>query len=474
MKSFVQSISDDYLNKNGKIRDWSNVHLDPSEAARLLSYTLDQMQFKEFTLTKEEFASLFLKLSNVSEEYGKIKVLSPELYKIINLGLANEEKAVFFGDGSISISDKTVLVNGDIKFDLKVDGKDDKADDVVEVGKNANALYAAQELQTHQESEWDESPTTGGFYTSTGTTISDAVASYYAFSTKDKEGMNAARNILISPFTFAIGATVAGVYALYDNGATLLGKENLVRKGINNFYGLFTTNETTKSILTGTTEIVGIVLLQVGVNKVDKVLTNYLTEQISTAAVPGVTVPGYQTGIPMTVSVSTNGKDFTTLSNSEVSELLPYNTQPTVYTFDSNYGSSAANSAASTQSVVSQKTGGRLGSAATRQQVREIAECLENDGWKITGGGGIEKEEYLAPKNGYGANYVDITAIKNGQILRINTVTVNSLGIPVTRELNAAISINAKVGALDGNIYLIPKGSGLGNTQKILDAIGGK
>ena len=56
-------------------------------------------------------------------------------------------------------------------------------------------------------------------------------------------------------------------------------------------------------------------------------------------------------------------------------------------------------------------------------QNKQIADYLEDKGWKITGGGGMHKEEYLPGPNGTkGGNYVDITAEKNGQKIRINTV----------------------------------------------------
>jgi len=109
-------------------------------------------------------------------------------------------------------------------------------------------------------------------------------------------------------------------------------------------------------------------------------------------------------------------------------------------------------------------SGGRLGSANTRQQNFDIANYLSKRGWKITGGGGgALPEEYLPGPGGgrSGSNWVDITATKNGITLRINTVDTISNGItPTAREAAAAASIVQKN---PGDILiLIPKGSGLG------------
>lgn len=113
-----------------------------------------------------------------------------------------------------------------------------------------------------------------------------------------------------------------------------------------------------------------------------------------------------------------------------------------------------------------QGSGGRPGNSATRAQNVQISEYLQSNGYTITNGAGFEKEEYLpGPGGTKGANYVDITATKNGQTIRINTVDVDSKGNITQRELNAANSINQKTG---GNIILIPKGSGLGNLTNII------
>ena len=119
------------------------------------------------------------------------------------------------------------------------------------------------------------------------------------------------------------------------------------------------------------------------------------------------------------------------------------------------------------------KNSGRLGNQNTRIQNKQIADELIKNGFEITGGGGYMPEEYLPGPGGArkGSNYIDITATKNGQTYRINTVDVYANGTPTTRELNAATSINGKT-PNDPNIILIPKGSGVGNLISILKAMG--
>jgi RHS repeat-associated protein len=104
-------------------------------------------------------------------------------------------------------------------------------------------------------------------------------------------------------------------------------------------------------------------------------------------------------------------------------------------------------------------SGGRLGNAATRGQVAEIAAELKNRGWAITGGGGEMPEEYLPGAGGgtKGSNYLDITATKNGKVLRINTIDVLSDGVtPTRREAAAAALIRSKIGSGE-HLLLIPK-----------------
>lgn len=82
------------------------------------------------------------------------------------------------------------------------------------------------------------------------------------------------------------------------------------------------------------------------------------------------------------------------------------------------------------------KTGGRLGNESTRKQNSEIADELQSRGWEITGGGGKMPEEYIPPVGGgrKGGSYPDITATKDGNTLRINTVDVKKNGKMTKRE----------------------------------------
>ena len=109
--------------------------------------------------------------------------------------------------------------------------------------------------------------------------------------------------------------------------------------------------------------------------------------------------------------------------------------------------------------ATSTNAGGRLGNAATRAQVAEIVTELRRRGWQITRGGGEFKEEYLPSMSGTqtGSNWVDITAIKDGKILRINTVDTLADGVtPTRREAAAAASIRAKASPGD-HLLLVPK-----------------
>ena len=107
---------------------------------------------------------------------------------------------------------------------------------------------------------------------------------------------------------------------------------------------------------------------------------------------------------------------------------------------------------------VAAATGGRLGSQATREHVAGVANKLENKGWEITGGGGRKAEEYIpGPGNARkGSSYPDITAEKNGQTLRANTIDTRANGVtPTTREANNAARIRAQ--KPDDKLILIPK-----------------
>lgn len=103
--------------------------------------------------------------------------------------------------------------------------------------------------------------------------------------------------------------------------------------------------------------------------------------------------------------------------------------------------------------------GGRLGNAATRSQIDNIATTLESRGYTITGGGGRTAEEFLKPLGGgrKGGSYLDITATHpNYPTLRINTVDVYKNGLPTLRELNNAARIRTQI-APGEHLLLIPK-----------------
>lgn len=142
-------------------------------------------------------------------------------------------------------------------------------------------------------------------------------------------------------------------------------------------------------------------------------------------------------------------------------------TSPVKSNLSASQGTSETPSLPQSVTEYLQGSGGRLGNSATRAQNVEIAQYLRSKGYTITNGAGFAKEEYLPGVNGgtSGSNYVDITATRNGQTIRINTADIDSNGNFTQRELNAANSINQKTG---GDIILIPKGSGLGNLPNIV------
>jgi RHS repeat-associated protein len=101
---------------------------------------------------------------------------------------------------------------------------------------------------------------------------------------------------------------------------------------------------------------------------------------------------------------------------------------------------------------------GRLGTQATRDHVGQVAQALEERGWRITGGGGRLPEEYLpGPGPGTrGGNFIDITAEKNGRVLRVNTVDTYADAVtPTRREAAAAALIRSKTPG--DHLVLIPK-----------------
>ncbi len=105
------------------------------------------------------------------------------------------------------------------------------------------------------------------------------------------------------------------------------------------------------------------------------------------------------------------------------------------------------------------RSGGRLGKESTREHVGQVAGQLEADGYKVVGGGGVTKEEYIPPADGgrKGSAYPDITAVgPNGEVVRVNTVDTRADGVtPTTREQNNAEKIQ-KLRPED-DLRLIPK-----------------
>jgi RHS repeat-associated protein len=104
-------------------------------------------------------------------------------------------------------------------------------------------------------------------------------------------------------------------------------------------------------------------------------------------------------------------------------------------------------------------TGGRLGNASTRAQNAAIADSLESRGFTVTGGGGRFPEEHLKGPGGgrKGGTFVDVTAVRDGKTVRVQTIDTRADGVtPTTREANAATRIRAQQQRGDHTV-LIPK-----------------
>lgn len=101
---------------------------------------------------------------------------------------------------------------------------------------------------------------------------------------------------------------------------------------------------------------------------------------------------------------------------------------------------------------------GKLGKQSTRDQIVDIAGKLKQHGWQIVGGGGELPEEYLPGPRGRrrGSSYPDITATKDGNTLRVNTIDTRADGVtPSTREANNAARIRSQ--KPDDTVILVPK-----------------
>ncbi len=105
---------------------------------------------------------------------------------------------------------------------------------------------------------------------------------------------------------------------------------------------------------------------------------------------------------------------------------------------------------------------GMLGSPATQQLDRAIANDLEGAGWDVTHGAGLPQEaiaDPLLPLSGRvgrapGTVFPDITANKNGITMRIQTVDTYKNGMPTRRELANFQKILQRTG---GPVYWFPK-----------------
>lgn len=88
------------------------------------------------------------------------------------------------------------------------------------------------------------------------------------------------------------------------------------------------------------------------------------------------------------------------------------------------------------------RSGGRWGGTPTRLLNDVVATSLEEEGWKVTRGAGRDSEEWIpGPSGGTdGGNWVDITARKGGQTVRVQTVTTLADGITPTPDEQAAIN----------------------------------
>jgi hypothetical protein len=100
---------------------------------------------------------------------------------------------------------------------------------------------------------------------------------------------------------------------------------------------------------------------------------------------------------------------------------------------------------------------GKLGKPSTRAQNAQIAGGLESEGYQIAGGGGRLPEEYIPGPGGgrRGSAAVDITAHKDGDTVRVQTVDTLKSGVPNPREMRNAGKI-LKAHRQDG-LFLIPK-----------------
>jgi len=102
-------------------------------------------------------------------------------------------------------------------------------------------------------------------------------------------------------------------------------------------------------------------------------------------------------------------------------------------------------------------SGGRWGSGATRALNHQLASQLRQQGFKLQGGGFASEEWIAGPGGGTkGGTWVDITATRGTQTVRIQTVTTLADGVtPTAAEQAAADRIRAAFP--NDELILIPK-----------------
>lgn len=105
------------------------------------------------------------------------------------------------------------------------------------------------------------------------------------------------------------------------------------------------------------------------------------------------------------------------------------------------------------------ESGGRWGTTATRTQNYGLSKGLMDDGFSITGGGGLRSEEFIkgVGPGTKGGTFVDITARSaDGRTVRIQTIDTLADGItPTLAEAAAAARIRAAFP--NDELRLIPK-----------------
>jgi hypothetical protein len=104
------------------------------------------------------------------------------------------------------------------------------------------------------------------------------------------------------------------------------------------------------------------------------------------------------------------------------------------------------------------ESGGRWGGTSTRVLNDKLATDLESKGYTVTGGAGRAAEEWIPGPGGgtEGGRFVDITAKKGAETVRIQTVTTLADGVtPTPEEAAAAARIRARYP--NDKLILIPK-----------------